>query len=321
MKSHYLGKADGETLLGVKTHKDHSVFKNPNAELKAKIAAFKINMDEVEMGWPEKMWKIVGWEGDEAKCKEGKNTSYFTRKEINEALSNKLEYERNQAFQAFEYFKEAFGVISWLQKNKGCMHLRKIDLENSNDFIGRMVGVPQRKINPLRVEGYETFFDYELSDYNGIELKVGVSGRMLSLFFNENGDYVNRDYNEDMTYYECKDIHPSVVFEGFEKRILALGKLKHSKGKYYTDKFCFIPYFYEERGDLKLGVQMIPARDDGKSYQENSGCTIYKKPAKLEDSSAVDLLKMIKSKMSTQFSDLFKGKPLTEIKKQHEAVQ
>jgi len=309
MKNHYLGKTNSTTLLGVPTSNDHSIFQNPNAELRKQIADFKIDATEVEMGWPSKKWKIIEWEGDEAKCQEGRNTSYFKRSEIEEALKDKLEYARNQAFKACDYFKNAFGVISAMTPAR--TQLKKIDLQGANDFMGRAVGI-SRELNPLVVEGYETFYEFNISTYKGVSISATVSAQMLKLHFNADGDYVNRDYNEDLLEYECKDISPMIIFEEFEKSILALGDLEYCKGKYYSDKNCYIPYYGEIRGDLTLGVEIVPIRYDNKSYQHSSGDTIYKKPAVLEKKTSQDLLDTIKSKMPKEFFDLFESKTLQE---------
>ena len=95
------------------------------------------------------------------------------------------------------------------------------------------------------------------------------------------------------------------MFENFVNEIKKLGELQYSRGKYYNDKFCYIPYFTEERGNLELGVDIIPVRYDEKSYQKMPGYTIYKKPTKLESKTGVDLLEDVKKLMTFYFKRLF----------------
>ena len=96
-----------------------------------------------------------------------------------------------------------------------------------------------------------------------------------------------------------------ILFENFEMSIKKLEGLQYSRGKYYTDKFCYIPYYNELRGDLELGIEIVPVRYDGKSYQKHSGYPIYKKPAKLEPKTSEDLLEDVKSLMTPKFKSLF----------------
>ena len=313
INTHYIGKTDTFS-----SKNDFSIFENTNSDLKRKISEFKVsNSDEVKMGWPSKTWKIIEQDGEEVKCQEGRNITYFKLTDIEEALKDKLEYERNQKFKAFEHFKEAFGVISLFRKHEGHMMLRKIDLQNCIGLLGRRINLDlnaesQRVIDTRGVEGYDTFYAYELNSYKGIEISASASGGTLNLFFNSEGNYVNRDYNEDILMYSCEDISPTIIFKEFEKRILAIKNLNHSKGKYYTDTHCYIPYFYEERGDLKSGVEIVPIRYDKKTYQHMAGETIYKKPAVLEKSTSKEMLNDIKNKMTRDFTDLFNISNLQE---------
>lgn len=294
MKKYFLNKT-GESS------NTFSVYENPDKKLKEEIASFDIDRSKVTLGWPEKEWEILEWEKDEVKCKHGRDISYFKRQEIEEALTENLEDARNKKHQAYQHFKKAFGIISYIKKyNNKIYGLRKIDLSGAIPF-----GMDEKRMFPINtrsVEFYRTFFDYDLNiGDDSIYLKTSESGCSLNLYFDKNGNYVNRDYNEDFNLYECEDVSPLILFENFEKSIKKLEGLQYSRGKYYTDKFCYIPYYNESRGDLELGVEIIPVREDGKSYQKYSGHPIYKRPAKLEYKTSEDLLEDVKSLMTPKF--------------------
>lgn len=294
MKEHFLTKIeDGSN--------SYTTFKNPNDVLKRKISEFKIDQNSVKIGWPRTEWNIVEWESEEVKCMNGRNVSYFPKEKVIDALKEQLEYERNQSFKPHDHFKEAFGVISSYSENGDYAHLLKLDLKGDIPFVGLDT---DKTLDPLRVNFYTTFYDYSLSTYEGIKLECGESGRSLSLYFNEDGNYVNRDYNLDMVNFECKDISPEIIMKKFEAMILKAKNLKRSKNIFYNDEFCYVPYSYDERGDHVLGVEIVPARDE-KSYQMHSGRTIYKKPKTLVECTSSDLLNEVKGLMTDQFKSLF----------------
>ncbi len=308
MKKYLAGKLSKENIIG--DSNNYSIYTNPDEKLRAEIASFNIPTDVITLGWPEKEWKIIGYEEDEVKCQSGRNISYFPKKEIEQALSSNLEEKRNQKYQAYNYFKNAFGIISFFYDEKGYMKLRKIDLQSAFSTLDMVTPGVTNKVNTMSVQFYNNFYEYELSD---IELTYREMGCTLNLYFNSDGDYVNRDYNENLNQYKCEDISPKILYESFKNKILKIGKLQHCKGKYYTDKYCFIPYFYEERGEFKLGVEKVPVRDDKKSYQEYSGQPIYKRPAKTDEVNSSHLWETILKLMPDEFALAFEINKVEEV--------
>jgi hypothetical protein len=170
------------------------------------------------MGWPSKKWTVGEKEGKEYKCHSGKNIQYFSVEEVEEALSEDLEIERNMKYQAHKHFKNTFGIISHLETfnlDKGYASLSVLDLKKGNDFLGRAIGMERKEnsIDTLTVQGYETFYEYKMSGYKGLHLKLRPGAQMLNIHFTPEGDFINRDYNEDLSKYECKEISPTVFFD------------------------------------------------------------------------------------------------------------
>ena len=289
----------------------HSIYKNPDEELRQEIAGVTVDQSEVMVGFPERSWKITKKEGDEYRCESGRDISYFKKEEVEKALSEKLEQERNRRYLAYKYFKKNFGILSYLSEyeddNFSRCNLHKIDLVNPI-FIGG-------NFNSLSVEHYNNFYEYNLScggkqRIDGIHISVCPPyGSSMKLYFDSDGNYVNRDYNIDLNKYELKDISPSILFDKFKQRVLDLGNkirpLQYSKGKYFTKEYCLIPFFENEQEKYTLGINVIPVRDDGKSYQEYPGAKIYKKPSRIEEKTAEDILSDTLALMSDAFKYMF----------------
>lgn len=311
-----------------------TTYKNLDAKLKAEIAEFKLTDKTVEIGWPRKTWTIEGKEGNEYKLVNGKNVQYVHEDELRESLATKLEYARNMKYKAGNYFKNVFGIISKLNqpdsKNKNYASLEIIDMQGINDFMGRAVGSikPVEDIDTMAVQGYETFYEYKMSGYKGIRVEMSPGGRMLNIYFTPDGDFINRDYNENLSDFEQKEISPTVFLEMFKKAFLDEFKdVKHfeySSGKYFTKKVCVIPY--AKNSEIgHIGFDIVPVRYDGKSYQHNSGDKIYKKGSKVELKTPLeafeDLMSQLKPIEKCLLSDDFKNFMKYVPEKEPEAIE
>lgn len=259
----------------------YSIYKNPDPVLRKQIAEFKSEKNTITMGWPAVEWEIKKYVKDEVKCVRGKDVKYFPKAEVDEAITETLAYERNQKFQPHQYFKKHFGIVSYLWKAGNDITLVKLDLVKGYGMLGS-----DKPVDPLTVQVYDTAYSYEVNDYEGIILSVEEHPEMMNIYFDADGNYVNRNYNLNLNTYETKDIHQKVVLDFFEKRILSIGKLEFASGKYFNAKFCYIPFVDEK----SVGVQRIPVRADKRSYQKQSGYPIYKKPSKTESKTAKELL-------------------------------
>lgn len=79
------------------------------------------------------------------------------------------------------------------------------------------------------------------------------------------------------------------------RRMIGESKMVKSTkaNNYFTDSMLFIPFYYEDRGDHKFGFETIPSRGYADSYQQGSGYTIYKKPAKTVDATVDELIEKL----------------------------
>lgn len=287
----------------------YTTYRNPDEILRKEIQNFKIDETKLKIGWPEKEWNIVAYENDEVKCQLGKNINYFPLDEVKKAQRDIRKYQINQKYQPYKYFKEHFGIISELHRDKeqGGVYLKRIDIQNGISK-GALIGLIDLGIDPTVVEFYGDHHEYDFRCYGDeIELEVRpYRGSSMNLYFNEDGDYVNRDYNVDLNRYVQKDISPDVVLKAFEEKILSLGKLQFSRGKYFSKKFCYIPFAYnEENGsrNIKCGVELIPA--NGENVYKKYRVSAIKLPKKLETKTGEDLLIHLKTIMPQNMKEAF----------------
>jgi hypothetical protein len=247
MKKHYLSKGEGETLLGAKDD-GYSVYKNPNAELREEIKNFKPDQTKVTMGWPEKTWDIIDWEDKEVKCQNGRNTSYFPINEVKEALKDNEELQRNLKFPAYEYFKQSFGIVSSVEDWGDGKKVSILDLQSH---------IRMGNYNPTSVEHYNFEYEGELSSYNELAIELSKGCTSMAIYFNENGDYMNRDYNLNLNNYECKEENLGLILEALRDKILALGEVMYAKGNYYAGDKKFTLFTeredHELRNEFKIG--------------------------------------------------------------------
>lgn len=271
---------------------NYTVYKNPNEKLKAEISNFKPDTTQFETYFPPATWVIGEKEGDEYRCTSGKNVQYFPVSEVEEKLKGSAEESRNKKFQAYSYFKDCFGTVSCLREYKGrpC-HLSVLDITKAIP-MGSIVGIGD-DLDTTSVNFYNTEFRYEIETYQALGIEISAVGTSMCLYFTEEGDFINRDYNVDLSTYENRVISPSVILDEVKqllKEDLGSSKVETDGKKFYTSKKCYIPYVKYDG----IGFEVIPVRSNGTSYQVYSGDPIYKKPAdsKLKPATIEDMLSL-----------------------------
>lgn len=277
----------------------YSVYENPNKELKKQISEFQPDLSEIEMGWPPLKWTIVEQDGDEYKCQSGRDIKYFKVDDVNKAIEEQKEKQRNKQFLAFEHFKPCFGIISYYKKNDD---LKILDLTKGMS-TGALVGM-NTNIDTMSVEAYFSEFNYEIKTYSEIALDINVYGQNMKLHFTPEGDFTNRDYNIRLDEYEQKIISPTVILQDLKELMQsAVGNsFEYANGKFFTNRMCVLPFNYakdeDEDGSNMFGIKIAKIRNDGKTFQIETGCTIHKKPVKTEEKTFEDLWNYILNELT-----------------------
>lgn len=253
----------------------YSIYENPNEELKKKIQSFTIDKTRVEVGFPAKEWEIVEYEGEEVKCKQGKNIHYFTKKEIEEALDYKFKFELNKTFLAYKYFRETYGIISQVREYNGELYgLTVLDLQGPINLFRE-----DADFNTLTVESYGPFCEFDIKHYEGfiIEESNGYY-KSMNLYFNKEGDYVNRNYNENLDTYQSGDAPYRVVFNALADYISKFRELKYFRGNYYVAGKKIKLFFREDErsenyykrryGFYELKSKSIPKKAENRTCED-----------------------------------------------------
>lgn len=286
----------------------YTTYRNPDPKLRKEIASFKLPANKVTLGWPEKEWTILEYEDKEVKCQSGRNISYFPIEDVKEALENNLKYERNQKYQPHNYFKKHFGVISKVDKHEKSMTVNRIDLVAAHP-VGNLVGLYQ-PLDPTTVEFYWNFYKAELTWWDEqIKLEVSNHGSSLNIWFDENGDYVNRDYNENLNNFKNEDVDLNKVLDHLHKNLIkSYGKeLMHLNGKYYTPSECLVPYVWEGHDQSPaFGINIYKTEDKGKTYKKWREKAI-KRPKKLEPVGIDHLWNKVMEIMPKSYRDILAG--------------
>lgn len=276
MKKYYLKKGEGETLLGAKD-KGYSIYKNPDEKLKEKIKNFKGDETKVTLGWPEKTWDIIEWEDKEVKCKSDRNISYFPIQEIKKALVEQLEINRNKKFVAFKNFKNAFGILSKLTKEEKYWSLSILDIVD-NLAIGD-------RFSPMSVEHYKFYYEGKLNFKNDFSLKFEKRCSNMCFYFTPDGNYINRDYNENLNSFDCKEISMNILFDEFKKRVLNLKEVGFFRGNYYIGSKKYQTFITREDHELyntiEFGLQGTEVKTSPKKMEIASSEQLWMEVQKL----------------------------------------
>lgn len=286
----------------------YTTYRNPDPKLRKEIASFKLPDNKVTLGWPEKEWTIVEYEKDEVKCQSGRNTNYFPIDEVKEALERNLNYKRNQKYQPHKYFKEHFGIISKVYKDKKSLYIQVLDMTDAAT-IGGFVGI-DKSLDPTGVEFYGYFYDVNLEWYDdSIKFNVSKHASSMNIWFNEDGDYVNRDYNQNLNEFKNEGADLKSVLEHWRKNLIKVyGKeIEHLNGKYFINDQCLVPYVYDN-GDRspEFGIEIYKSEDKGKTYKKWRSLSI-KKPKKTEWVNGDHLWNKLMEMMPKQFRNVLEG--------------
>lgn len=286
MIEHLINKEDAQNRDA------YSTYLNPNKELKAEILNFVANFkpDTIDIGWPSEPWKVGEKDGNEFKCTKGRDVKYVDENLVIEKQKSALKNAINEKYLVGDHFKNAFGVLysssDW-----------KFEILNLTNVIDPR-NVPEgsllhgKKLSNLDLNCYESKIEYELDTYEVVGLIINPCVGMMFLSFTNEGDFYNRNYNENLNDFSNVPVSVNLIYDRFVNNLKEAinGETIMKNGKsFYTNSFMFTPYFYIDRQEHKFGFSKVRKRDSN-TYKNGSGYKIYKKPAKLEEVSFDDMM-------------------------------
>lgn len=77
--------------------------------------------------------------------------------------------------------------------------------------------IPGFNYNPTSVEHYSFEIEGELRTKNGMSVEFSKGTTSMSIYFNEDGDYMNRDYNLNLNGFKCEQVSLSVLLDDLKK--------------------------------------------------------------------------------------------------------
>jgi len=214
-----------------------------------------------------------------------KNQNLILANEIKEFVKNsqldknKLLISLNLKFDASKHFKSDFGIFYKKSKNS----LQILDLVERHNFFGS--GADS---NYTRPSVHFNFAEFSITNRNDeMLLNLSIGGKLICLYFDENGNYVNRDYNINLDEFSQVVTQPLVILEKFKKILKTKfgNSFEFFKNIFYTSDYCIIPCVNSDSFGFAIKNNRVGRND----YQNYKGDTIYKKPAKTECKNFEDL--------------------------------
>lgn len=232
----------------------YTIYRNNNKELVEKIKAVTIPEDTFE-NWNGEVCKIESTTSDgQYLCKTLKGkTLLVDKKSYTKYRENEKLNKINNLYPVAKYFNENFGYYFGDK-----LVIVGGGSKGSYDGLGK---VNESVSNLLNVV-----------DDSHIIVGACFKPKWVGFHFchfNEEGNYVNRDYNLDLNYY-LKLPAPITQNELIEKISAAIPDLPYmycdKKNIWFTDTFAYIMKinFDEEAEDYSLNLEKIPVKKNGK---------------------------------------------------------
>lgn len=253
--------------LGKSKHTGYTVFENLDKELVQKIKDIKksasIEIGDVLDHWRVRECKVVSFinekellvYSDKLKCHD------VYQIEDEDSSNNHLQ-KINDTFNVEDYYLENFGELAY--GNMFVSNVKNI-IPNSNGSFNSV----ETSLNTIMADIRKS------ADY---EFKVIECYKSLSMFFNEDGNYVNRDYNFDLAKFEkCtkKDFLQNRIddfLSGIDEYIPQ--KLYSIKDDvWFSDKFAYICDFNfpdsedEIFNEYSIYIEIKPNQGNDKYYK------------------------------------------------------
>lgn len=239
----------------------YSVFENTDKELVAKIKAVTVVEDEnIIHDMFQGECEVINRISDSEILVKNKHGKHVIIKPL--SSKEKLLTEINKQFYVGDYFTKNFGTIAY----------------DGHIILGIKDVMPK---NPYRTESYDEVSvasryheRIDISAYNGFEFEYFKGYGSISCFFDENGNYVNRDYNLDLKIFKpCDPIeYKKNKIDEFIDQVSGSvpNELYFDEDKevWFSKSFAYKLYIESEEFDisnsLKLMLDAIP--NQGESY-------------------------------------------------------
>jgi hypothetical protein len=183
--------------------------------------------------------------------------------------SNPKLLKLNLKFDAAKHFKEYFGLLYEYNPNNPT-YLNILDLKSRHNFFGE-----GETADYTRPAVYFNLIEYAIRDtYDNFKFYIRCDGTTMGLFFDDFGNFVNRDYNLNLNKYSQTVISPTVILDKYKNdaRLKFGESFEFAKNAYYSKDYRIVPYCSEH----DFGFSIQKKRFDADGYQNHKGEKIYR---------------------------------------------
>jgi hypothetical protein len=134
-----------------------------------------------------------------------------------------------------------------------------------------------------------------------ISLTARKSGETMSVYFNANGNLMNRDYNLDMSLYEQGEYDTKEIVDMFFDALREIGDVEANP----KNSIFFVQGFaIELEGDDNLVLKWTPAT--GVDTYKHSGSKTIKKPKTTQKLTSDEFVELIKNRIPDSMKEVLK---------------
>jgi hypothetical protein len=270
-------------VLGKREGGEYTAFRNTNQELVEKIKAVTIPEDTFE-NWDGVACTIESKTPDgQLLCKDSKGKSL---------LVSESEYKTFRKHEKLNKINRLYPVSKYFNEQFGYYFGEKVIIVGGHaspnyDALGK-INVSESKFKPY------------FSEDGSISVGVCLSPQMVGFhfcYFDEDGNYVNRDYNLDLKRH-LKERPAITKNELIEKVSAAIPGMKYmyseKKGIWFTDSFAYTLDINidEKEKYFNFNLQRVPVKENGKFGKQYTKQFAMPKTG-LVDSSKNDIMERI----------------------------
>jgi hypothetical protein len=223
-------------------------------------------------------WTIAEYEEEEVKCTSGRNVQYFPKSDIDDILNDRKKAALSKMYNPISEMLTQFGTL--------------YNVSGGSDGINEYLTVKTVILDDIsfpegsmwRANEMIRYRDFEYRDSTReISLKFSDYWQVCFVEYDNDGNFVCRDYNIKFKDYTQETAAFSDIIRKFNQAILNLGPLSVQGTSFYNKDFFFKAWLNcvwrdGQCSEFEITIEKIPVRSDGYSYQKYRGETIYKVP-------------------------------------------
>ena len=287
-------------LKNTKGKDPHTIYQNHDKELLEKLKNYpKSNSFNYMFG---EKWLVEDFTPDEngdLKCVFGKNIKYLPKKDVLEYLNDERADKIHKEFEIETEFTKQYGNLyshesgvtddygyDYKKYKRVYSHTHILKFKHQKEsFLDKTCTYDERQIDL-------SFFRSQLS------LTLKKTGNFGFMQFDEDGNFINRDYNINLNHYNGVIVDKDKIYQDLLTHLKSLGNFQYSeKTKYfYRDEFMIIPYdsfdsFDEKWYEYNFRLNVIEKQNE--EFYKTRGEPRFKKPKVLVEKTNAEFIELL----------------------------